>query len=102
MDNQGDGPLESAFSPIYGSPCWNVKPGHGSFLTLEFGQPRIEFHEPRAVNYSRSLRLKQHHARRRVIIHGEWYLWIYCCYWNFFSTGRLSETATTRRGFRKQ
>jgi hypothetical protein len=34
---------------ILGKPCWNVKRGHGSFLTLEFGQPHLVVWEPLRV-----------------------------------------------------
>lgn len=46
-------------------PAWSAKQGHGSFLTMEFGD-KIE-------------------SRRtldgRLVEHGEWHLWIYMCGW---------------------
>ena len=41
--------VEAAFQPVLGLPCWGVQCGYGSFLTLEFGQPRLEVVEPRPV-----------------------------------------------------
>jgi hypothetical protein len=34
------------FREIYAKPCWNVKPGYGSFFTLEFGRPHLDVREP--------------------------------------------------------
>ena len=36
--------FERVLQRIYGKPCWNVKPGHGSFLTFEFGLTPLEVH----------------------------------------------------------
>ena len=62
---------------LYGLPCWHVKQGHGSFLTLEFGTPRQRIREVLHVPGSRFF----HHPSRGVFINGEWRLWIYCCAW---------------------
>lgn len=62
--------LERCFNPVYGRPCWNVRHGYGSFLTMEFGEPSLRFREP-----SEKLR------HRLVIPRGQWHLWIYCCNW---------------------
>jgi len=35
--------FQKLFGEVYGLPCWNVKPGYGSSLTLEFGQPHSMF-----------------------------------------------------------
>jgi hypothetical protein len=93
-----DNPIQIAFRPVMGMPCWNVKPGQGSFLTLEFGQPRIEFREPREAKHSKSLKIKKLYARRGVILHGEWHLWIYCCYWNFFLNGQFIGDSNSEKG----
>jgi hypothetical protein len=37
--------FEKVFKGILGKPCWDVKPGHGSFLTMEFGKPHLEVRE---------------------------------------------------------
>ena len=34
-----------AFAPVYGLPSWQVKHGHDSFLTFEFGEPIVEVHD---------------------------------------------------------
>jgi hypothetical protein len=38
--------IERVVRRLYGKPCWGVKPGFGSFLTLEFGKPNLEVREP--------------------------------------------------------
>lgn len=70
--------IASAFAPILGRPAWQVKQGHGSFLTLEFGEPRLEIEEP-----------KERRGRRYriVTICGDWHLWIYCCDWEIIQDG---------------
>jgi len=78
--------IASAFAPIFGRPAWQVKQGHGSFLTLEFGEPRLEIDEP-----------KERRGRRYriVTIRGDWHLWIYCCSWDIFQDGkRLAHSAS--------
>lgn len=73
------GPLDAFVSPILGLPAWGVKQGHGSFLTFEFGQPKLEVGEPRQ---SKELGL-----RRTAYVQGEWHLWIYCCSWRALHEG---------------
>lgn len=71
--------IAQAFEPILGRPAWQVKKGHGSFLTLEFGEPSLVFWKPREHRRSRNL---------RVIIRGDWHLWIYCCNWDIVQNGK--------------
>ena len=63
--------IADAFRPILGLHAWQVKKGHGSFLTLEFGDPHFVIDEPTA-----------HRPNRRIAtIVGDWSLFIYCCGW---------------------
>jgi len=73
--------LQSAFSPIYGLPCWSVKHGHGSFLTLEFGEPSLCIREPHKNPSSLPRSIRGALGRRLVYPRGQWHLWIYCCWW---------------------
>ena len=93
-----DSPIQVAFGPVLGSPCWNVKPGQGAFITLEFGQPQIDFREPREATHAKSPRIKKLYARRGVTLRGEWHLWIYCCYWNFFLNGQFIGDSQSEKG----
>ncbi len=69
--------IEGVFGRLYGEPCWNVKRGHGSFLTLEFGEPYLTVKEPGEVTPEMSPVQKWYQCTRHVFVHGEWHLWIY-------------------------
>jgi hypothetical protein len=73
--------FKRSFAKVYGKPCWGVKQGHGSFLTLEFGKPHLEIREPIVARAGTSRRVRAGLARRGAYIHGDWHLWIYCCAW---------------------
>jgi len=80
--------IAEAFRPLVDLPSWNVKRGYGTFLTFEFGEPHLEISEPRNPPQA-SPRMKRLLARRRVILHGEWHLWIYCCMWQVSDGARV-------------
>src|SRR5215217_5037296 len=73
--------IERSFKRFRGKPCWGVKRGYGSFLTFEFGKPRLEIREPKSLGSSASGRLRESYSRRLATVHGDWHLWIYCCDW---------------------
>ena len=73
--------LERCFLQLHGKACWGVKRGYGSFLTLEFGKPRLFIREPQAPPADASRRVRTGLERRLVRVHGQWHLWIYCCEW---------------------
>jgi len=89
--------FERAFGRIYGEFCWGVRPGYGSFLTLEFGKPHLEVREPMIANKGVSARVCEGMARRGVFVHGEWHLWIYCCDWEVLSKGKRVGDSSTKR-----
>jgi hypothetical protein len=70
---------------LYGRPCWNVRPGFGSFLTLEFGEPHLEIREPIAPKKNIPGFMRKSLGRRGVYLCGDWRLWIYCCDWEVLS-----------------
>ena len=76
--------FDRIFRKLYGLPGWNVQRGWGSFITFEFGQPRLEIYEPRSLHHPTSERVRRIFARRQVSLKGEWHLWIYCCAWRVF------------------
>lgn len=87
----------SLMSPLLGMPCWGVKRGQGSFLTLEFGAPSVSVREP-ITSESGSAKVRRALARRHVVVHGAWHLWIYCCEWRVESGGRtVGDSSAWRR-----
>src|SRR6266700_2643064 len=93
--------FERTFGRIYGKPCWGVRPGYGSFLTLEFGEPHLEVREPIAANKDVSARVRERLARRSIFVHGEWHLWIYCCDWEVRSKGKRIGDSSTKLKIRR-
>jgi hypothetical protein len=93
--------FQRVFSEVYGHPCWDVKPGYGSFLTLEFGKPHLDVREPIIANKDASLRVRRHLARRSIFVHGEWHLWIYCCAWEVLFNGRHIGNGSTKLGMQR-
>ena len=81
--------IRLTFEHVYGLPCWNAKSGWGSFLTMEFGLPHLEIREPSPPKPDWSLRTRRSQARRLVVVHGEWHLWIYCCEWKVHTGKKL-------------
>jgi hypothetical protein len=52
--------IQSYFQPMIGQTAWGVALGHGSFVTIEFGE-----------------RQSGKNSEER----GTWHLWVYCCAW---------------------
>lgn len=85
------------FDKLYGHPCWGVKPGIGSSLTMEFGEPHLEIREPIAPTTNVSPKVRRILESRNVTVSGEWHLWIFCCDWGVFSGNKLVGGASSRR-----
>lgn len=71
-------PLNTFIGSMLGLPAWGVKQGHGSFLTFEFGEPKLEDEERHSADKG---------LRRSAYVHGQWHLWIYCCHWRAIQDG---------------
>jgi hypothetical protein len=93
--------FDRVFAEIYGKPAWRVSPGWGSFLTFEFGDPSLEIREPIVAVRDVSQSEREALARRRVFIHGDWHLWIYCCDWEVASGGNLIGQSTSAPSIQK-
>ena len=93
--------FDRAFRKIYGKPCWGVKQGYGSFLTLEFGKPRIVVREPIVASKSATEKVRKSLARRLAYPRGEWHLWIYCCDWRAMYRGKRIGNSSTDVGIRR-
>ena len=81
-------PVQHAFAPVYGKPCWKAQKGYSSFLTFEVGEPRLEIGEPRESLYVTPRGQRWKIPRRRIFLHGEWHLWIYRCAWSISLNGK--------------
>jgi hypothetical protein len=81
-----DDVITTAFTPLIGLPCWGVKRGQGSVLSLEFGAPSLLVREPYA-SISSSFKVRQNAARRVVKLVGEWHLFVFCCHWRVTMSG---------------
>lgn len=88
-----------------GKPCWRVQEGHGSCLTLEFGQPILTTMKPRPVTPEMSPRVRRHLSRPQAFVHGEWHLWVWDCDWTIHqnrkrlaSNGSRSSSTIVRAG----
>ncbi len=81
--------IDEVYTPIYGKYCWNAEKGYGSFLTFEFGNPRLII-----LEYVRS-RNDIEQKRRSVYVHGDWHLWIYLCDWVITSTDGIQADSTS-------
>lgn len=80
--------LDEFIAPILGQPVWGVKQGYGSFLTLEFGAPRLIIKEWQSE--ARGL-------RRHAYVQGAWSVWLYCCEWRVSVNGdQLASSDETR------
>lgn len=88
--------LDGAFGRVYGEPSWLVRRGHGSFVTFEFGEPRLEVGEPELRLYVFSPKVRDRVAKRLVAVHGAWHLWIYCCAWRLTHRGRPLARSESR------
>jgi hypothetical protein len=89
--------ITKVFKQILGKPCWQVKQGLGSFLTFEFGEPRLHIQEPRKPSKRASEKLRKRWARRSIFIHGDWHLWVYACDWKIFLKNKEIANDTSAR-----
>lgn len=80
--------LDRLFMGLRGIPSWGVRKGYSSFVTFDFGQPKLEIGEIYRTTV-RSSETKLPCSLRPTHIRGEWHLWIYCCDWEILHEGGL-------------
>jgi hypothetical protein len=68
--------IREFFTPFLGQLVWQVRRGHGSFLTMEFGMPHLSVREPMNASPDNSSKVKRNLQRRHVTITGDWHFWV--------------------------
>src|SRR5215472_12467076 len=68
--------IKKFFGPFVGRSVWQVRRGHGSFLTMEFGTLHLSVREPRDTNPDHSEKVKRNLRRRHVVLTGDWHFWV--------------------------
>ncbi|MCE9568383.1 MAG: hypothetical protein K8U57_40810 [Planctomycetes bacterium] len=63
-------------------------------MSMSFGKPSLDVREPYSTD-SKSEVVQRMASRRRVTVRGEWWLWIYCCYWRLTSNDLELATGTS-------
>jgi hypothetical protein len=76
-DSTGDG-LRSIVAPLLGESAWGASVGVGSFVTVEFGRPKVG-----------------DNVEGRT--HGEWHLWALYCAWLLEAGGQLAAASEDPR-----
>jgi hypothetical protein len=88
--------IQNLFKPLKGQMAWNVRGGHGSFLTFEFGEPHVSVREPIVPQPTSSARAQRNLKRRQVSIVGDWHLFVQYCDWKISVVeGSLDSKAVT-------
>lgn len=82
--------LKNSFKDLYQIPCWSVTQGFGSYLTFEFGEPRLEIIEAKKECK------KGFYSKRRASVLGTWRLWITDCFWELSTDGRCVHSESSR------
>ena len=83
--------IEKSFQALYGQPCWGLHYDRQLNLSMNFGKPSLRVREPYRSK-SKSAVVRRLAAERLATVRGEWWLWIYCCYWRL--TSQRLEPAT--------
>ena len=74
------------FAPFIGQSVWQVRRGHGSFLTMEFGMPHLAVREPITPSPDISGRVRRNLLRRHVAVTGDWHFWVQYGDWKITTT----------------
>jgi hypothetical protein len=89
--------IERSIQSLYGHPCWGLLFDRQLNLSMNFGKPSLHVREPFSTE-SKSEAVRRIASRRRVTVRGEWWLWIYCCYWRLtFNDHQLATGSSSYR-----
>ena len=90
--------FNKSFQQLYGKPCWGLRYDRQLNLSMNFGIPSLDIREPFMTDSTSEI-VQQMAALRRVTVRGEWFLWIYCCYWSL--TSGEHQLATGSSSYRR-
>lgn len=89
--------ISEFFAPFIGQSVWQVRRGHGSFLTMEFGVPHLVVREPIVPSADTSGRVRRNLQRRHIDVTGDWHFWVQYGDWKI-STSDGTLTSEDRPG----
>lgn len=90
MDSEA---IIEAFLKLTGMIGWSVKRGHGTYITIEFGDPHLVVREPKnAINQDSFL--IDIFRRRHVVTAGDWSLWIRDARWSISAFDRRANSGS--------
>ncbi|MDA0835399.1 MAG: hypothetical protein O2955_22005 [Planctomycetota bacterium] len=89
-----EGSVHNLFRPVFTHPCWGLHYRRQLSLSINFGNPSLRIREPIASK-SQSKRVQENMARRLVTLRGEWWLWIYLCYWRISYKNKQLATGSS-------
>src|SRR5271170_4184521 len=85
--------LDEYLGELVGRIVWSARRGHGTHITMEFGEPHLAIREPVHAQ-GLSLKASKVLERRSVSIVGDWSLWIRDSDW-LITVGKMSATIQT-------
>ncbi|MCB1839358.1 MAG: hypothetical protein KDI61_03725 [Alphaproteobacteria bacterium] len=92
--------LRNDLQKLSGLCCWDAKNTEFSWLSLNFGSPRLDIREPKDLEtlkkYS-SPRIKLKNSLRRVRLRGDFWIWVDCCYWEILFRGENISNSSSNR-----
>ena len=91
--------IANVFSPLLGEISWSVKLGHGSYVTIEFGQPHLHIREP--IKTTSGGRVGELLSQRKVSIVGDWHFWIQDTDWRATNGDKQCDSNSTSNEIEK-
>jgi hypothetical protein len=93
--------IDRSFQRLYGQPCWGLRFCRQLNLSMNLGKPSLCVREPFDTD-SKFEVVRRIAAQRRVTVRGEWWRWIWCCYWQLTADGlELATGSSSLRRIKK-
>ncbi|MCB1593066.1 MAG: hypothetical protein KDI90_11515 [Alphaproteobacteria bacterium] len=97
--------LRNDLQKLSGLCCWDLQNLEHSWISFNFGAPRLEIREPKDAEFLanvKSERSKQRFSLRQVRVRGDFWIWIDCCYWEILFRGEnIANSRSDRPVIRK-